>query len=42
MTFVEVDKPAFAKIVQPVVEDFFKDKPEVLELYKKIVKMGEK
>ena len=32
MTFVEVDKPAFAKIVQPVVEDFFKDKPEVLEL----------
>lgn len=42
MTFVEVDKPAFAKIAKPVVENFFKDKPEVLELYKKIVEMGEK
>ena len=40
MTFVEVDKPAFAAIAQPVVEDFFKNKPEVLELYKKIVSMG--
>lgn len=37
MTFVEVDKAAFAAKAQPVVEIFFKDKPEVLELYKKIV-----
>lgn len=39
MEFVEVDKAAFAKIAQPVVEDFFKDQPEVLALYKKITEM---
>ena len=39
MEFVEVDKAAFAKIAQPVVEGFFKDQPDVLALYKKITEM---
>ena len=38
--FVTVDKPAFAALAGPAVEEFLKTRPEgVFELYKKIVEM---
>jgi TRAP-type C4-dicarboxylate transport system substrate-binding protein len=40
MEFVTVDKPAFAALAGPAVEEFLKTKPaDVLALYKKIVEM---